>query len=128
MHVVLNAVGLKYIASPQPIINSLTPQPISLILLIAVNSLVWWGLCFIQVILILLKFFMRFVIFDKFYKQKIVQYIDTLSISNISLIILDEPGHGHYIHGLSSHGYSDINMKELNENLRKEEVCFVLMI
>ncbi|KAJ3127932.1 Meckelin [Physocladia obscura] len=63
----------------------------------------------------------RYLIYDRFYRDKFLQYADILSVSNISLIVLDEKRHGYYIHGRSVHQIADTDVKELNESLRKEE-------
>ena len=44
-----------------------------------------------------------------------------LSLANVSMLVLDSPSHGYYIHGKSVHSYSDTNMEELNRFLKKEE-------
>jgi meckelin len=64
----------------------------------------------------------RYLIYDRFYRDRLLQYVDILSVSNISLIIMDEKNHGYYLHGRSVHTAADTGVLELNENLRKEEV------
>ena len=59
-------------------------------------------------------------LYDRFYRNKISQYVDILSLSNISLLIFDEKCHGYYIHGRSVHASADTDMEELNECLMKE--------
>lgn len=87
LYVILTGWKVKYVATPQPNISNLTPDKTSPILQFSINSLVWWGLCFAQ-------FSFRYLIMDRFYRHKILQYIDLLSLSNISLLILDESCHG----------------------------------
>lgn len=43
-----------------------------------------------------------------------------MSVSNISLIILDQSLHGYYIHGKSPTGNADVTMDELRRTLEKE--------
>lgn len=57
-----------------------------------------------------------------------LQYIDALTVCNISLFIMDEPCHGYYVHGQSPHGFADTDRKELNTNLAKEEVWYFVFI
>ena len=61
-------------------------------------------------------------ILDRYHRNRLLQFVDLLSLSNISVLVLDEPCHGYYIHGRSVHGHSDVNMDELNRNLKREEV------
>ena len=43
-------------------------------------------------------------------------------MSNISVFILETGQFGYYIHGRSVHGRADTGMREMAENLRREEV------
>jgi meckelin len=61
-------------------------------------------------------------IIDRFYRNRLLQFVDLISLANISILVFDEACHGYYIHGRSVHGSSDVNMDELNLNLKKEEV------
>lgn len=47
-------------------------------------------------------------------------FIDLCSISNISILVLDEFLHGYYIHGISPNGYAEQSLDELLESLNKE--------
>ena len=49
-----------------------------------------------------------------------MNFIDLCSVCNVSLFILDQDHHGHYIHGRSPHGASDVNMKDMIKNLERE--------
>ncbi|XP_061531241.1 meckelin-like isoform X1 [Phycodurus eques] len=64
------------------------------------------------------------VIFTVFYEicvdDKIRQFVDLCSISNISVLLLPQRCFGYYIHGRSVHGHADTNMEEMNNNLRRE--------
>lgn len=63
----------------------------------------------------------RYLITDRFFRNRLLQYVDLLSLSNISLIVMDESCHGYYVHGKSSHGQSDTGLNRLNDNLQREE-------
>ena len=63
----------------------------------------------------------RTLFYDRFYRNKVLQFVDLLSVANISVLIFDELCHGYYIHGRSVHGSADVNMDDLNHSLRKEE-------
>lgn len=62
----------------------------------------------------------RHLLYDRYYRNRITQYIDLLSLSNVSLFVMDEKCHGYYIHGRSVHTTADTNMEELNDFLRSE--------
>ena len=47
-------------------------------------------------------------------------FIDLLSVSNMSVFILDSSLHGYYIHGQSPSGKADINVDELLKSLEEE--------
>jgi meckelin len=59
--------------------------------------------------------------YQRFIANKILNFIDLCSVSNISVFILDENHHGYYIHGRSPHGMTDVNMKEILINFYREK-------
>ncbi|XP_075682080.1 meckelin isoform X2 [Rhinoderma darwinii] len=59
-------------------------------------------------------------IYERFVEDKIRQFVDLCSMSNISVFILSHRCYGYYIHGRSVHGHSDTNMEEMNSNLKRE--------
>ncbi|CAF3394308.1 unnamed protein product [Rotaria socialis] len=61
------------------------------------------------------------IFYQRFIEDKITNFIDLCSVSNISVFILDENLHGYYIHGRSPHGMTDVNMKDTVMNLYREE-------
>lgn len=63
--------------------------------------------------------------YDRFYRNKISQFSDILSLANISLLIMNEKFHGYYIHGKSVHSTADTSMEELNACLLKEAADMV---
>lgn len=91
-----------------------------------------------------------FSIHERFVYNKIHQFVDLCSISNvsrkwfyilnivpfclryvnivvvfkqISVLLFSHPCFGYYIHGHSVHGHADTNMEEMNNNLKREAVC-----
>ncbi|CAL1292605.1 unnamed protein product [Larinioides sclopetarius] len=60
-------------------------------------------------------------LYERFVEDKLQQYVDLCSVSNVSIFILVSKRFGYYIHGRSTHGKADVNMKEMHEFLRKEE-------
>jgi len=61
------------------------------------------------------------IFYQRIISDKIVNFIDLCSVSNISVFILDQNQHGYYIHGRSPHGLTDVNMKQVIMNLHREE-------
>ncbi|XP_072007644.1 meckelin isoform X2 [Engystomops pustulosus] len=59
-------------------------------------------------------------IYERFVEDKIRQFVDLCSMSNISVFMLSHRCYGYYIHGRSVHGHSDTNMEEMNLNLKRE--------
>ena len=60
--------------------------------------------------------------YQRFIEDKVRQYVDLCSMSNISVFILENSVFGYYIHGRSPHGRADTGMKEMHENLKREQV------
>lgn len=60
------------------------------------------------------------VIHEHFVEDKIRQFVDLCSISNVSVLLLSHRCYGYYIHGRSVHGHADTNMEEMNNNLKRE--------
>ncbi|ROJ29183.1 Meckelin [Anabarilius grahami] len=114
----LEVVGFSNLALRDPLSNlrrspeAYTP-PYSLILRYGVASAVWLCIGLIQMI-----FFT--VLHERFVEDKIRQFVDLCSISNISVLLLSHRCFGYYIHGRSVHGHADTNMDEMNTNLKRE--------
>ncbi|KAK7881077.1 hypothetical protein WMY93_032327 [Mugilogobius chulae] len=89
-----------------------TPE-YSLILRYGVATALWLCIGLLQVI-----FFTLF--YECVVEDKIRQFVDLCSISNISVMLLSHRCFGYYIHGRSVHGHADTNMEEMNTNLKRE--------
>ena len=61
-------------------------------------------------------------IYERFFEDKVRQFVDLCSMSNISVFVMAHAKYGHYIHGRSVHGKADTNMREMFEMMKKEEV------
>uniref|UniRef100_A0A8B9K4Q3 Transmembrane protein 67 n=1 Tax=Astyanax mexicanus TaxID=7994 RepID=A0A8B9K4Q3_ASTMX len=85
----------------------------SRILRYGIASTMWLCIGFIQ-----LMFFSVF--HERFVEDKIRQFVDLCSISNISVLLFSHQCYGYYIHGRSVHGHADTNMEEMNSNLKRE--------
>ncbi|GFR21022.1 hypothetical protein TNCT_281801, partial [Trichonephila clavata] len=80
----------------------------------ALGVLVYLSVAILQVVV-------RKGLYERFVEDKLQQYVDLCSVSNVSVFILVTKRFGYYIHGRSTHGKADVNMKEMHEFLRKEE-------
>uniref|UniRef100_A0A671MD16 Meckelin-like n=1 Tax=Sinocyclocheilus anshuiensis TaxID=1608454 RepID=A0A671MD16_9TELE len=114
----LEVVGFSNLALRDPSSDlHLSPEaytpPYSLILRYGVASAMWLCIGLIQI-----TFFK--VIHERFVEDKIRQFVDLCSISNISVLLLSHRCFGYYIHGRSVHGHADTNMDEMNTNLKRE--------
>ena len=69
----------------------------------------------------LFQWLFNVVIYSRCFEDKIGQFIDFCSVSNISMFIMTHTQFGFYIHGRSPHGYADSNMHKMTEALLKEE-------
>ncbi|XP_040849292.1 meckelin isoform X2 [Ochotona curzoniae] len=87
--------------------------PYSRILRYAVSTALWLVIGVIQIV-----FFAAF--YERFVEDKIRQFVDLCSMSNISVFVLSHKCFGYYIHGRSVHGHADTNMEEMNMNLKRE--------
>ncbi|XP_061676780.1 meckelin-like [Syngnathoides biaculeatus] len=85
----------------------------SLTLRYGLSATLWLGVGLVQVI-----FFTVF--YEHFVEDKIRQFVDLCSVSNISVLLLPQRCFGYYIHGRSVHGHADTNMEEMNSNLKRE--------
>uniref|UniRef100_UPI003AAA338D meckelin isoform X1 n=1 Tax=Centroberyx gerrardi TaxID=166262 RepID=UPI003AAA338D len=87
--------------------------PYSLTLRYGLAATLWLCIGLLQVI-----FFT--VVHERFVEDKIRQFVDLCSISNVSVLLLSHRCFGYYIHGRSVHGHADTNMEEMNSNLKRE--------
>ncbi|XP_068942742.1 meckelin [Petaurus breviceps papuanus] len=85
----------------------------SRILRYAVSTALWIVIGLIQIM-----FFTIF--YERFIEDKIRQFVDLCSMSNISVFLLSHRCFGYYIHGRSVHGHSDTDMEEMNRHLKRE--------
>ncbi|XP_034030768.1 meckelin isoform X2 [Thalassophryne amazonica] len=114
----LEVVGFSNLAlrDPWPTLKR-SPQaympPYSLTLRYGLAATLWLCIGLLQVI--------YFTVFHvRFVKDRIRQFVDLCSISNVSVLLLSHRCFGYYIHGHSVHGHADTNMEEMNSNLKKE--------
>ncbi len=55
----------------------------------------------------------------------IENFLDLITISNISMILFDSPVHGFYLHGENNTGSSEGEFEDFKSNLKKEEKGFL---
>ncbi|TPX67518.1 hypothetical protein SpCBS45565_g03723 [Spizellomyces sp. 'palustris'] len=118
LYFIVEGLKVRYAATPQPNIHDLTPGLVNPILLFAVECLLWILLAVAQILF-------RAVIYERFYKDKLLDFVDVLSMANLSILAFDELCHGYYIHGRSVHPCADTNIGELNAFLRREQADLV---
>lgn len=68
----------------------------------------------------LIQYLVYVVFYQRLVENRLVNFIDLCSVSNISVFILQNNHYGYYIHGRSPHGVSDVNMKEMIMHLARE--------
>lgn len=60
-------------------------------------------------------------VYSRFVEDKLGQFVDFCSISNISMFIMTHSQYGYYVHGRSPHGNADASMQKMTEALVREE-------
>ena len=88
--------------------------PDSLTCRIAVNILVY-------VMLLLIQIGYKSLVDETFVCDKMKEFVDLCSVANVSIFIWRHRRFGYYIHGRSPNGRADVNMREMNELLKREE-------
>ncbi|PRP76388.1 meckelin [Planoprotostelium fungivorum] len=112
----LSGVGLIGFAGDVPSSPSMdrSSDPSSWMMSFGVGGSLFVAICYVQR-------FWSWLFVHRYIGHPLQQFIDVMSISNISAFIFSERCFGYYLHGRSVHAYSDTNMTELNENLKREE-------
>nr|XP_053641598.1 meckelin-like [Cherax quadricarinatus] len=75
----------------------------------------------VYVIIVAVQWIFRVVFYERYVDNKLQQIIDLCSIANISIFILEHKMYGYYIHGRSAHGYADVDMQCIYEQMKREE-------
>lgn len=94
--------------------DDLSRVPYSLTCRMAVATLVYMALVAFQLIF-------KMVLYERYFKNKVREFVDVCSVSNISVFAWVNKKYGYYIHGRSPHGYADVNMQEMHDLLTREE-------
>jgi meckelin len=110
----LRGAGWEYVATPQPNQKDLTVAETHDILRFWISATLWMSIALGQVI------YFRLIV-HRFFDDPAGTYVDLLSLSNLSLIVLDQRYHGYYLHGRSVHCNADTSMGELIKQLQSEQ-------
>nr|CAB3267113.1 meckelin-like [Phallusia mammillata] len=87
--------------------------PSNSVLRFALSSLIFLVVDVVQVIYVV-------AIHERFISDRIREFIDLCSVSNVSVFILSHTNYGYYIHGRSVYGKADTDMMDMNKMLQKE--------
>ncbi|XP_014675060.1 PREDICTED: meckelin-like [Priapulus caudatus] len=60
-------------------------------------------------------------VYERFIEDKVRQFVDLCSVSNVSVFIMQYEQWGYYIHGRSVNGVADTDMWETYQQLKREE-------
>jgi len=113
----LQGFGLDYTATAQPTLSDLSIGYRHPVLRFAISTF-WW------LVLALAQILWDFVIFRRYFKDVVGDFLDLCSVANVSIFMLDEKYHGFYLHGRSVHSHADTNLKEMHDMFKREEVRF----
>lgn len=61
------------------------------------------------------------IIYERFVEDALRNFVDLCSMANVSVLVLTQSNYGFYIHGRSVHGFADTSMKEIKQQLKREE-------
>ncbi|KAJ3154854.1 Meckelin [Geranomyces michiganensis] len=118
MYFVFEGLSVRYAAVARPRWKDLTQGVESSVMLFALEAMIWLALAGVQILF-------RRLIYDRYYKSTLYNFVDVLSMANLSLVAFDELCHGYYVHGQSIHPCADTNIAELNAYLRREKADLV---
>jgi len=63
--------------------------------------------------------------YERFVEHPIQKFIDLCSTCNVSMLLLESDIYGYYIHGQSVHGKAEAGLRQMHENMLREEVSTV---
>ncbi|PNW74089.1 hypothetical protein CHLRE_13g584901v5 [Chlamydomonas reinhardtii] len=75
--------------------------------------------CFL--ILFLGQYIFRRLLYFPYVANPVTQFVDLMFLANISTVIFDDTHSGYYIHGRNQAQHSDATLRDLNQELLKEE-------
>jgi meckelin len=105
----------EYAATQQPDLDDKSEGNLNIVLRFANTA--WWIFCFTAV-----QWLWKYLVYERFISEPPEQvFVDMCTVAKVSLLLLDEPYHGYYLHCRSPHQFADGTMEELVEMLHKEE-------
>lgn len=113
--VLLRGFNLDNLATAQPAFTDITPGQRDVVLSIAVVATLW-------LLLVLVQLVFQWAIGYRFFSNPITDFVDLLSLSNVSVLLLRERYCGFYLHGRSPHQHADVSLAEMTANLAQEAV------
>lgn len=60
-------------------------------------------------------------VYHRYIEHPLEQFVDLLTLTNVSIMLLQDTYAGYYMHGRSLMPFADTSMVELNEQMRKEQ-------
>ncbi|XP_022100949.1 meckelin-like isoform X1 [Acanthaster planci] len=75
----------------------------------------------LYLLLSLLQWIFFAFIYERFIADSMRNFVDLCSMANISVFVLIDNTFGYYIHGRSVHGFADTDMKDMRDQLKREE-------
>eukprot|EP00286_Rhodomonas_abbreviata_P022215 CAMPEP_0181293250 /NCGR_PEP_ID=MMETSP1101-20121128/2965_1 /TAXON_ID=46948 /ORGANISM="Rhodomonas abbreviata, Strain Caron Lab Isolate" /LENGTH=1131 /DNA_ID=CAMNT_0023397825 /DNA_START=397 /DNA_END=3793 /DNA_ORIENTATION=- len=114
MFLLLFLAGLKYenLATAQPDEDFLEPGKPNVLMRFFVISMWYFTVVVMQLGWMTFSY--------RFQRDPLDQFVDLCQLSNISAWILDRDFHGYYVHGRSVHPHTDVNMHQMQTNLKDE--------
>ncbi|KAI3638509.1 hypothetical protein MIR68_003007 [Amoeboaphelidium protococcarum] len=89
-------------------------SPFSPILMFAIISFIW-------LMIEVCQLFIKHAVVDRLTPDPLLNLMDTSSLANISIFIMDCPYHGYYLHGKSVHQLADVDFQQFNAYLLREQ-------
>eukprot|EP00297_Palpitomonas_bilix_P001829 CAMPEP_0113868268 /NCGR_PEP_ID=MMETSP0780_2-20120614/889_1 /TAXON_ID=652834 /ORGANISM="Palpitomonas bilix" /LENGTH=977 /DNA_ID=CAMNT_0000853321 /DNA_START=154 /DNA_END=3087 /DNA_ORIENTATION=- /assembly_acc=CAM_ASM_000599 len=109
----LEGLDLIYVATPQPNLRDLTPDVTNEVLRFGLITFFWLAIVIVQLA-------WKYGIAYRFISDPIGQFVDLLSLANISVFVFDDKVHGWYLHGKSVHKHADTTMEEMAKQFKAE--------
>lgn len=69
---------------------------------------------FLLLTIALAQWLVRCAIWNRFVQDRVWQFVDLLSVTNISVLLLQEQTYGYYLHGRSVHEHADTDMLQVS--------------
>ena len=105
--------GLKFENNATQTPDLMTSAAESSIIILRFASTTWWWF-----VLSAAQLLWRYALYDRYISEPREQkYVDMCTIAKVSVLVLDEPYHGYYLHCRSPHQYADGTMVRAGEHV-----------